>query len=109
MWVLILGALPQITWGAGGVVQCGGQGEPDCTFPDILKTLQRIIDTGTTMVLIPILTIVILVGGFQIVTSGGNPGKYKEGLGKIKGAAFGLAFVLCAYLIVNTVVKLLLS
>jgi hypothetical protein len=48
------------------------------------------------MLAIPLCAIMVLIGGFQIITSAGNPEKFKSGRNTILYAAAGFAVVLLA-------------
>jgi len=57
--------------------------------------LSRIID-GLQTLAIPIVGIMILVGGFQILFAGGDPEKFKKGKKTILYAVVGYAIILVA-------------
>jgi ABC-type dipeptide/oligopeptide/nickel transport system permease subunit len=51
-----------------------------------------------------ILTVIMLIiGGIQYMTAGGDPGKVGNAKDRIKNAVFGLLLVLASYLIVYTI------
>lgn len=45
---------------------------------------------------IPVVTIMVLVGGFQIMTAGGDPAKFTKGRSTLLYAAVGLVVILVA-------------
>lgn len=47
--------------------------------------------------------IVLILAGFQYLTSGGNPTAIKEAIDKMRSAAFGLLLLLGSWLILNTI------
>lgn len=70
---------------------------------DILKKIVNyLIKIGA-----PILAIMILIGGFQILTAGGNPEKVKTGRHTILYSVIGYAIILSAWGIVAIIEKLL--
>lgn len=62
---------------------------------DYQTVVQNIIDALGTVSL-AIVTIMVLIGGFQIITSGGNPEKIKAGKKTILYAAIGFVTLLVA-------------
>ncbi len=90
-----------------GLVTCGGYNQPDCTYNDIVPMINNIINKGLLFIIIPILTILIIVGGFKMLTAGGNESKFKSGVDMIKGVAWGFGFALLAWVIVRTIVSFL--
>ena len=55
---------------------------------------------------IPVLTVMILIGGFQILTAGGNPEKFKKGRQTIFYAVIGFLAILVAdgvYFIIKSI------
>ena len=63
----------------------GGQGIGDCILPKIID--------GLFILAIPIVTIMVLYGGFQIMTSGGDPEKFRSGRKTILYAAIGFIVI----------------
>ncbi len=84
---------------------CNG---PDCHFKDLLKFFKAAI--SALVALATILTVIALVFmGFQLIMSQGNP----SALTKVKGQAFailkGYFWILAAWLIVYTIMKVLVN
>lgn len=65
----------------------------------IMSVLQKII-SYLLMIGAPIVGIMVLYGGFLILTAQDNPEKVKQGFDTIKWAAIGYIIVLCAWGIV---------
>lgn len=86
----------------------GGTGAPvPLTNPlgqgtGFLQVAEKIADLLTTIA-IPIVGIMVVVGGFQIMTAGGDPEKYKTGKKTILYAAIGFAVVLLAESVVTII------
>ncbi|MEK7193192.1 MAG: pilin [Patescibacteria group bacterium] len=84
---------------SGGPV--GGGSNTEITIPNplgsesFLDIAQRIID-ALFRISIPIAAIMVLVGGFQIMTAGGDPKKVTNGRNTLIYAAIGFAVVLLA-------------
>ncbi len=104
--VLTLLALPMFVIAAGLVpTDCqGAQAAKDCGLSD-LKTLIiyminfLLVSSGMVALLF------LVVGGVQMLMSGGNPESIKKGKATISNAVLGLGIVLASYLIINIVVS----
>lgn len=64
----------------------------DLTVTDLLSKVL----SGLTLLAIPIVTIMIIIGAYYIITSGGNPGRRTKGKDYILWAAVGFAVLLLA-------------
>jgi hypothetical protein len=77
--------------------------------------LCHLIDMGNTVlqwligVLLVVFSIIVAVAGFGLATSGGNPEAKSAAKSKIMNALIGLVIVLAAWLLVDTVMKALLT
>lgn len=87
-----------------GLVPCAAG---ECDFCDLLTMLQNILNFITKYVLVTGAIIFLMVGGFNMMTSGGNPAKYKKGWDIIKATLIGIVIAFSAYFIVNTVLNIL--
>ncbi len=68
----------------------------------ITDCANKIIDLLITIA-VPIVAIMVLYGGFQIITAGGNPEKFKNGRNTILYAAIGFVAVLAAKGVVSLI------
>lgn len=84
-----------------GVTLVNPLGE-DTTLVDIAN---RIIDFLFTIA-IPLTAILVLVGGFQMITAGGNPENFSKGKKTILYAAIGFAVVLLSKGVVGLIQNL---
>jgi hypothetical protein len=50
--------------------------------------------------------IALLIGGYQMLTAGGNPKRYEAGKNTVKYALIGVVLIVLAFVIVTTVVNL---
>jgi len=91
------------------LVQCGpGTAKLECTICDLFQLAQNIYNF--VIVFAFILALGALVwAGFKMMTSAGDPAKYKDALGKIRTILIGLAILLLAGLIVDTVLKVIVG
>lgn len=95
-------------WATNGLVSCTGNGTTPCTsLNDLVNTAENIIYFAITIALLVIMPFLFVWGGIMFMFSQGKP----EGIGKARkiltGAVIGLCIVLGAWLIVNTLVKVL--
>ncbi len=66
---------------------CGGN--PNCTLADIAdKIITFLFDVS-----LPIVSIMVLIGGFQMLTAGGNAEKFGAGKKTVAYAAIGFAVI----------------
>ncbi|MGE5392771.1 MAG: hypothetical protein ACM3NH_03445 [Candidatus Saccharibacteria bacterium] len=86
------------------LVTCGGRNQTACTLSDIFTTVALVISflLGASS-LVAILFIVI--GGVQMIFSGGNPKAIETGKQTLFNAILGLLIVLGAFFIINLVLS----
>ena len=96
-----------------GLVSCTGNylpnsGATPCTnLCDLINTFINVVYFLMTIDIFVITPILLLVGAIMIMVSGANPGMLETGKKVFTGAVIGLVLVLCSYLIVATVLKVL--
>ncbi|MFH1246691.1 MAG: hypothetical protein V1489_02880 [Candidatus Liptonbacteria bacterium] len=100
------------TTGGGSTTGEGttGSGAPtsQClSLCDLLMTIRNIIYFALTFLIYVIVPIMIMVGGFIRMVSGGSSEKVSQSNAYFKGAAIGLGVGLGAFLIVNVIYKVL--
>ena len=104
-------------WGAGGLVSCTGNyltgagataGATPCTsLCDLINTFINIVYFLMSIAIFIITPILFVWGGIMIMISSGDPGRLETGKKILTGTIIGLAIVLCAYLLISTVLKVL--
>ncbi|MGC8651167.1 MAG: hypothetical protein ACP5RX_00920 [Minisyncoccia bacterium] len=87
---------------AAGLVPCGGPNENPCTACDLLVLAENILHFAMTMAF-TIVVIFAIIAGFRMILSGGNEANVKAGQQGLTSALIGLAIILCAWLIINTI------
>ncbi len=80
----------------------------DCTFDDLLTATKNVTDFGRNIAL-EFSVVVIAIAGFKYMTSGDNPGERKKANQMFVSVAYGIFFVLAAWLIVHLITNALLS
>jgi hypothetical protein len=97
----------------GPLVSCtgnylSGSGATSCTnLCDLINTFINIVYFAMSIAIFIIAPISFVVGGIMIMFAGANPGMLETGKKVLTGAVIGLVIVLCSYLIVATVLKVL--
>lgn len=81
--------------------------ENACNISAAIKWLQRLIRDVVTVIAIPLATIMIIYGGFVIMTAGGSDEKLKRGKSIIISAVIGIVISLGSYIIITTIKAIL--
>jgi hypothetical protein len=99
----------------GPLVTCQGNLYlPDMTTPnpkacqnlcDLIFTIETDIYIGIAFVIWIILPIMFVVGGIMYMMGGANPGLLQTAKKTLWGAVIGAIIVLCAYLLISTLVR----
>jgi Type IV secretion system pilin len=89
--------------GMVAIARAGQGGDPDAPvtlhqpFPgDSLITIIDKVSSALIVIATPVVALMVLVGGFQIMTAGGNEEKVKSGKDTIMNAVIGFAIILLA-------------
>jgi len=86
-----------------GIIPCHNK----CDLNSVLALINNLIDFLITDVLLVIIIIMFIYAGFKYVTSQGNPGKTANLKGMIGHIVGGLVIILCAWLVVKTILVVL--
>lgn len=110
--LLIIILIPDIVFGSsasstnpGGFVPCQGT---SCSACDLVTLGKNILDWLIGVMLV-IFAIILAVAGFGLVTSGGNPQAKTDAKKKIMSAFIGIVIVLAAWLLIDTLMKVMLA
>ncbi|MCX6702413.1 MAG: pilin [Candidatus Wolfebacteria bacterium] len=90
---------------AAGLVPCTGL---NCTFCDLLKLLDNVIGF-IFKIIFPLAAVMVVIGGFMIMFSAGNPGRAAKGKEVITAAIIGIVIALISWLVLDTIFKILVS
>ncbi len=99
-----------IVWCTGNYIPGATQiGSPDTcnNLCDLIGTFLNVIYLIMSIAIFIIAPIGVVWGGILIMFSGANPGTLESGKKILLGTVIGIIIVLCAYLIVNTVLAVL--
>lgn len=105
--VLASALLPISSAFAAGLVPCGGQGEPTCTWNMLMELGKRIINFLLFTIAVPLAALLVAYGGMLMLISGTNPGNVNKGKTIIYQTLISLAIAFLAWLIVNTLLGVL--
>lgn len=84
------------------VVTCGS----NCTWDDFYGLINTLINL-MVYAAIPLAVIVVLYGGFCIMTAAGDESRFQKGKDAIIGAVIGLVIVFGSYILVNFIIRAL--
>ncbi|MEK7506125.1 MAG: hypothetical protein AAB572_00790 [Patescibacteria group bacterium] len=92
--------------GASVPITSGSGPAGPCSLCDGLQVAINIVN-GLTTAAIVIATAMIIYGAVRLMLSGGSEQMFKDAKGTITSAVIGLAIVLGAWLIINTVIHII--
>lgn len=87
-----------------GLVPCKGE---DCDFAQLMQLIENVLNFLIFKIAVPAAAVAIMIGGWLIVTAGGNESKISNGKKIVGAAVLGLVIVLGAWLIVKTIIEAL--
>lgn len=94
---------------ASRIIPCNGIDDPNtadkdesCDYDDIIKLINRGIDFFLVYLVLPICVVAAMYSGWLLLTSGGDVSARKRALGIFRQVVIGLIIILCAWLVVNT-------
>lgn len=90
---------------AQGLVPCGNEPGDMCEFRDLFVLLHNILEFAIFQLAPILVTLMVAVGGFLMLTAAGSAGRFAKGIDFIKNALIGYVIVLASWLIVNTVLQ----
>ena len=90
-------------------VKEGGTGQylQPCDFTYVIKLVNNIITFLLFKIATPLVALIVTYAGFLILTSGGSSEKVTKGKHIFTNVIIGYVIALCAWLIVNTIMKTL--
>lgn len=90
---------------ADGLVPCEG---PDCGTCELMQMATRVLEF-LVQAAVFLAGVVFAWGGFKMVISGGESGSISEARGMMTNALVGIVIVLCAWLLIDTLLKLVVD
>ena len=87
-----------------GLVPCGSPGQEPCTTNHVVAFANNLI-TWLISILGVIAVIALIITGFKLVTSAGNPGAWADAKEMFTNIVIGIIIILAAWLVVDTILK----
>lgn len=103
--IFILFIIPSLSFAQTGFVPCEGA---ECGTCDLVQMGNSIL-VWLIAILFVVFAVILAIAGFGLVTSGGNPAAKERAKGKFVNAIVGLIIVLIGWVLVDTVMRGLLS
>jgi hypothetical protein len=92
---------------AAGLVPCGGEGEPPCQLCHLFVLLDNIIDFFLLRIVLPVSTLLLVIGGFMFIFYAEDPRMVEQGKKILTSVIVGLAIIFLAYLVVGTFLRII--
>lgn len=89
---------------ADGLIPCDG---PDCTVDSVIQLINNIMNFFFHTLLVPIFVLALMYLGWGYLTAEGNPSQHAKLKTTMKHMFTGLLLMLCAWLIVKTLLVVL--
>ncbi|MFH1423438.1 MAG: hypothetical protein ABIG29_00575 [Candidatus Nealsonbacteria bacterium] len=87
------------------LVQCGGDGQSECTFCSFFDMISRAVQIIILMVVPLVATLMLVVGGAMLLFAGADPGLLTKAKSLIKSTIIGLVVIFAAFLIIGTILS----
>ena len=91
-----------------GIVPCGGEGQPDCDFNQLIILIQSIINF-LLFIAAPIAAVMFAYAGWLYLSAAGNQGQVEKAHKIFTTVFMGIVIALAAWLIVNVISTVLLK
>ncbi len=103
--ILVVFVLPNISSAAPIIPTCAND---NCGFRDFIQLINNVVNF-IIMISFPIAAGVFAWAGFNMMMDAGNGAKRRESIEMMKKVMIGFAIILVAWIVVNTLLKALLS
>jgi hypothetical protein len=87
-----------------GLIPCDGN---DCTINSVMQLVNNLMNFFFTTLLLPIFVVMVMYLGYSYLTANGSPGQHAKVASMAKHMFLGLLLMLCAFLIVHTILSIL--
>ncbi len=94
---------------AGGLVPCGGAGEPACQICHLWQLFSNVINFMIFKLTLPIGVFMIVIAGLMYLISAGEEKKIQLAKNIILNVVIGIVLIMSSWLIVDTLIKTLAS
>jgi len=100
--ILVIPAVTLAQTDGNGIVPCDG---PECQACHFVQLGQNLL-VWFIKIMASVIAVVVAIAGLKMVTAGGDVGKVSEAKGMMTNALIGFVILLSAWLIIDTVMKL---
>ena len=113
--LLISAVPPSLVYAVGGtaapsgLIPCGNATQSACTFDDLVKLAQNVINFLIFKIAAPIAAVMFAYAGFLWVTNGGNESKISQAREIFWAVFIGFVVALAAWLTINMIVNFFLD
>ncbi len=104
---MILTPVFVLAFNNGGLVPCGGEGQPDCTLCHLFVLIKNVFAFVTFRIVPAVAVIMIIWSGFYFLTSGGSQERVRKARTILTRTVVGIVIAYAAFLIVGTVLGVL--
>jgi hypothetical protein len=87
-----------------GLIPCDGD---DCTINSVMQLINNVMNFFFQSLLLPIFIVMVLYLGYSYLAAQGKPGQHAKLGSMAKHMVLGLVLMLCAWLIVKTILSIL--
>lgn len=81
---------------AANLVPCGGPGQDPCQFCHLFVLIDNIISYFLGNIVTPIALLMIVLGGFYMIISSGNPEEFQKAKSFVTAVVMGMAIIFVA-------------
>jgi len=92
---------PLISFAQQGIVPCGGTAQPECEFCHLFVLIQNIINFVLFYLVLPIATLLLVIGGLMFLLYGENPQQAEQAKSLLTAVIIGLVLIFSAWLVVG--------
>lgn len=85
----------------GDFIPCEG---PECGVCDVFKLISNVVRFAAFKLASPLAAVILVYGGFKLITSGGNASEKEKGMNAIWAAVWGIVITFGAWVIVNAII-----
>lgn len=85
----------------GDFIPCEG---PECGVCDVFKLISNVVGFAAFKLASPLAAVILVYGGFKLITSGGNASEKEKGMNAIWAAVWGIVITFGAWVIVNAII-----
>jgi hypothetical protein len=89
------------------LVTCGNEGQPACTLDNMFETLVNVINFVLYDIVPPLAAFGFAMAAVTMMTSNGDPGKFKQGKDAMITIGIGLIIIYLAWFIVSSFIEFL--